>query len=59
MADVFVLELVANMQVGIQEMRAEVMHVGKAEAIKSFQKDGSTMAMVSAGIKLTLRHGSN
>lgn len=31
-------------------MRAEVMPAGKAEAIRSFQKDGSIVAMVGDGI---------
>lgn len=38
------------MQLGIQDVRAEVMPAGKAEVIQSFQKDGSTVAMVGDGI---------
>lgn len=37
-------------QLGIQDVRAEVMPAGKADAIRSFQKDGSTVAMVGDGI---------
>ncbi|OWM85707.1 hypothetical protein CDL15_Pgr029130 [Punica granatum] len=37
-------------ELGIQDVRAEVMPAGKAEAIKSFQKDGSIVAMVGDGI---------
>ncbi|KAK4797779.1 hypothetical protein SAY86_030105 [Trapa natans] len=40
---------VAN-EVGIHEVMAEVMPAGKAEAVKSFQKNGSTVAMVGDGI---------
>ncbi|KAI3781141.1 hypothetical protein L2E82_11142 [Cichorium intybus] len=35
---------------GIQDVRAEVMPAGKAEVIRSFQKNGSTVAMVGDGI---------
>lgn len=35
---------------GITDVRAEVMPAGKAEAIRSFQKDGSIVAMVGDGI---------
>ncbi|KAK4755126.1 hypothetical protein SAY87_008883 [Trapa incisa] len=37
-------------EVGILEVMAEVMPAGKAEAVKSFQRDGSTVAMVGDGI---------
>ena len=37
-------------QVGIQDVRAEVMPAGKADVIQSFQKDGSIVAMVGDGI---------
>ncbi|CAB4276807.1 unnamed protein product [Prunus armeniaca] len=37
-------------EVGIQDVRAEVMPAGKADVIRSFQKDGSTVAMVGDGI---------
>lgn len=37
-------------EVGIQDVRAEVMPAGKADAIRSFQKDGSIVAMVGDGI---------
>ncbi|KAM7530304.1 hypothetical protein LguiB_033714 [Lonicera macranthoides] len=37
-------------ELGIQDVRAEVMPGGKADAIRSFQKDGSTVAMVGDGI---------
>ncbi|CAK9171520.1 unnamed protein product [Ilex paraguariensis] len=37
-------------EVGIQDVRAEVMPAGKAEVIHSFQKDGSVVAMVGDGI---------
>lgn len=37
-------------QLGIQDVRAEVMPAGKAEVIQNFQKDGSTVAMVGDGI---------
>ncbi|KAK3028380.1 hypothetical protein RJ639_038054 [Escallonia herrerae] len=37
-------------EVGIQDIRAEVMPAGKADVIRSFQKDGSTVAMVGDGI---------
>lgn len=37
-------------EVGINDVRAEVMPAGKAEVIRSFQKDGSTVAMVGDGI---------
>ncbi|KAI3669077.1 hypothetical protein L6452_40298 [Arctium lappa] len=40
---------VAN-EAGIQDVRAEVMPAGKADVIRSFQKDGSTVAMVGDGI---------
>lgn len=38
------------MQVGIEDVRAEVMPAGKADVIRSLQKDGSTVAMVGDGI---------
>lgn len=37
-------------ELGIQDVRAEVMPAGKAEVIQNFQKDGSTVAMVGDGI---------
>ncbi|KAF8390882.1 hypothetical protein HHK36_023181 [Tetracentron sinense] len=37
-------------EVGIQDVRAEVMPAGKAEVIRTFQKDGSIVAMVGDGI---------
>ncbi|XP_061373250.1 copper-transporting ATPase RAN1-like [Gastrolobium bilobum] len=37
-------------EVGIQDVRAEVMPAGKAEVVRSFQKDGSIVAMVGDGI---------
>ncbi|XP_042494053.1 copper-transporting ATPase RAN1-like [Macadamia integrifolia] len=37
-------------EVGIQDVRAEVMPSGKVDAIRSFQKDGSIVAMVGDGI---------
>ncbi|GKV24636.1 hypothetical protein SLEP1_g34221 [Rubroshorea leprosula] len=37
-------------EVGIQDVRAEVMPAGKADVVHSFQKDGSTVAMVGDGI---------
>ncbi|GAV83847.1 E1-E2_ATPase domain-containing protein/HMA domain-containing protein/Hydrolase domain-containing protein, partial [Cephalotus follicularis] len=37
-------------EVGIQDVRGEVMPAGKAEVIRSFQKDGSIVAMVGDGI---------
>ncbi|KAG5562390.1 hypothetical protein RHGRI_005206 [Rhododendron griersonianum] len=37
-------------EVGIQDVRAEVMPAGKADVIRSFQKDGSIVAMVGDGI---------
>ncbi|KAI8568584.1 hypothetical protein RHMOL_Rhmol02G0212600 [Rhododendron molle] len=37
-------------EVGIQDVRAEVMPAGKADVIRSFQKDGSIAAMVGDGI---------
>ncbi|KAL0912279.1 hypothetical protein M5K25_018241 [Dendrobium thyrsiflorum] len=40
---------VAN-EVGIEDVRAEVMPAGKADAVRSFQKDGSVVAMVGDGI---------
>ncbi|KAK1441273.1 hypothetical protein QVD17_07119 [Tagetes erecta] len=42
-------QAVAN-EAGIQDVRAEVMPAGKADVIRSFQKDGSTVAMVGDGI---------
>lgn len=41
---------VLYVQVGIEDVRAEVMPAGKAEVIRSLQKDGSTVAMVGDGI---------
>lgn len=38
------------MQVGIQDVRAEVLPAGKAEVVRSFQKGGSVVAMVGDGI---------
>nr|ABK92662.1 unknown [Populus trichocarpa] len=37
-------------EVGIQDVRAEVMPAGKADVIHSFQKDGSIVSMVGDGI---------
>ncbi|KAK6254225.1 hypothetical protein QUC31_015945 [Theobroma cacao] len=37
-------------EVGIQDVRAEVMPAGKADVVRSFQKDGSVVAMVGDGI---------
>ncbi|XP_028758662.1 copper-transporting ATPase RAN1 isoform X1 [Neltuma alba] len=37
-------------EVGIEDVRAEVMPAGKAEVVRSFQKDGSIVAMVGDGI---------
>lgn len=37
-------------EVGIQDVRAEVMPAGKAEVIRSFQRDGTIVAMVGDGI---------
>lgn len=37
-------------EVNIQDVRAEVMPAGKANAVHSFQKDGSIVAMVGDGI---------
>ncbi|KAF6137586.1 hypothetical protein GIB67_031865 [Kingdonia uniflora] len=37
-------------EVGIQDVRAEVLPAGKADVIRSFQKDGSIVAMVGDGI---------
>ncbi|KAF7801335.1 copper-transporting ATPase RAN1-like [Senna tora] len=36
--------------VGIEDVRAEVMPAGKAEVVRSFQEDGSIVAMVGDGI---------
>lgn len=37
-------------EVGIRDVRAEVLPAGKAEVIRSFQKDGSVVAMIGDGI---------
>ncbi|KAF5729222.1 copper-transporting ATPase RAN1 isoform X1 [Tripterygium wilfordii] len=37
-------------EVGIQDVRAEVMPAGKADIVSSFQKSGSVVAMVGDGI---------
>ncbi|VAI56378.1 unnamed protein product [Triticum turgidum subsp. durum] len=37
-------------EIGIEDVRAEVMPAGKADVIRSFQKDGSVVAMVGDGI---------
>ncbi|KAF3450042.1 hypothetical protein FNV43_RR06121 [Rhamnella rubrinervis] len=37
-------------EVGIQDVRAEVMPAGKADVVRSFQRDGSIVAMVGDGI---------
>ncbi|KAF7842950.1 copper-transporting ATPase RAN1-like [Senna tora] len=37
-------------EVGIQDVQAEVMPAGKADVVRSFQKDGSIVAMVGDGI---------
>lgn len=38
------------MQVGIHDVRAEVLPAGKADVIRAFQEDGSVVAMVGDGI---------
>lgn len=42
--------MIVFVQVGIEDVRAEVMPSGKADAIRSFQKDGSIVAMIGDGI---------
>ncbi|XP_054777670.1 copper-transporting ATPase RAN1-like [Prosopis cineraria] len=37
-------------EVGIHDVRAEVLPAGKADVVRSFQKDGSIVAMVGDGI---------
>ncbi|CAI0392639.1 unnamed protein product, partial [Linum tenue] len=37
-------------EVGIKDVRAEVMPAGKADVVRALQKDGSTVAMVGDGI---------
>ncbi|GAB4840915.1 serine/threonine protein kinase Ran1 [Ancistrocladus abbreviatus] len=37
-------------EVGIHDIRAEVLPAGKAEVVSSFQKDGSVVAMIGDGI---------
>lgn len=37
-------------QVGIEDVRAEVMPAGKAEVVRSFQQGGSIVAMIGDGI---------
>ncbi|RWR85701.1 copper-transporting ATPase RAN1 [Cinnamomum micranthum f. kanehirae] len=37
-------------EVGIQDVRAEVLPAGKADVIRSFQKDGNVVAMIGDGI---------
>ncbi|XP_015901007.3 copper-transporting ATPase RAN1 isoform X2 [Ziziphus jujuba] len=37
-------------EVGIQDVQAEVMPAGKADVVRSFQRDGSVVAMVGDGI---------
>jgi Cu+-exporting ATPase len=37
-------------EVGIEDVRAEVMPAGKADVVRSLQKDGSIVAMVGDGI---------
>eukprot|EP01018_Ginkgo_biloba_P029282 Gb_13704 [translate_table: standard] len=37
-------------EVGIEDVKAEVMPAGKAEAVRSLQKDGTIVAMVGDGI---------
>ncbi|KAJ6802166.1 copper-transporting ATPase RAN1-like [Iris pallida] len=37
-------------EVGIEDVRAEVMPAGKVDAVRSLQKDGSVVAMVGDGI---------
>lgn len=41
---------VDNMQVGIEDVRAEVMPAGKAEVVRALQKEGYVVAMVGDGI---------
>lgn len=43
-------KIIYSPQVGIQDVRAEVMPAGKADVIRSLQKDGSMVAMVGDGI---------
>jgi P-type Cu+ transporter len=38
------------LQVGIEDVRAEVMPAGKADVVRSVQKDGRIVAMVGDGI---------
>ena len=38
------------LQVGIDDVRAEIMPAGKADVIRSLQKDGSVVTMVGDGI---------
>ncbi|GAA0155379.1 primary active transporter [Lithospermum erythrorhizon] len=44
------LEFSVPAQVGIQDVRAEVMPAGKADVVRSFQRSGSVVAMVGDGI---------
>lgn len=42
--------MIVFVQIGIQDVMADVMPAGKADAVRSFQKDGSIVAMVGDGI---------
>lgn len=42
--------MIVFVQIGIQDVMADVMPAGKADAVRSFQKDGSIVTMVGDGI---------
>lgn len=42
--------MIVFVQIGIQDVMADVMPAGKADTVRSFQKDGSIVAMVGDGI---------
>lgn len=42
--------MIVFVQIGIEDVMADVMPAGKADAVRSFQKDGSIVAMVGDGI---------
>lgn len=42
--------MIVFVQIGILDVMADVMPAGKADAVRSFQKDGSIVAMVGDGI---------